>query len=129
MDFLLVLLAVGGLVVAAAMLVLASRTARLERESDARVQELQALATGSVLFADDGVDEFRSAPPDSGAFADFDDEVLDVPVEVAASPSRRVTEQGFGFDRSAGAYPFVLTVPSGGAKVSGSFDMNHRSRS
>lgn len=53
MDFLLIVLAIGGLVFAGVMLVLASRTARMQRESDGRVHRLQALATGSVLFADD----------------------------------------------------------------------------
>ena len=51
MDLLLVFLAVGGLVVAIVMLVLASRAIRRQGESDARVETLQVMATGSVLFA------------------------------------------------------------------------------
>ena len=51
MDFLLILLAIGGLVVAIVMFVLASRAQRQEAESHARVETLQAIATGSVLFA------------------------------------------------------------------------------
>lgn len=127
MDILLVLLAIGGLVVAVAMIVLASRTTRIERESDARVEELQALATGSVLFAHDAADEFQHALPSAGAFADFDDEALGVPEAVTASS--RGAEPGVSFDRSASAYSFVMTVPAGRARASGSFDMNQRSRS
>ena len=63
MDFLLIVLAIGGLVFAGVMLVLASRTSRMERESDARVQTLQALATGSVLFASDAPAELAPTPP------------------------------------------------------------------
>ncbi len=127
MDILLVLLAVGGLVVAAAMVVLASRTTRLERESDARVEELQALATGSVLFAHEAADEFRHAPPDMSAFGDFDDEVLGMSEAGTASP--RGAEPGVSVDRSASAYSFVMTVPAGRARTSGSFGMKQRSRS
>ena len=53
MDFLLVVLTIGGHVVAGVMLVHALRTARRERETDARVETLEELATGSVLFASD----------------------------------------------------------------------------
>ena len=48
MDFLLIVLAIGGLVFAGVMLALASRTSRMQRESDARVDRLQAMATGSA---------------------------------------------------------------------------------
>jgi len=51
MDFLLIILAIGGFVVAIVMLVLASRANRLQQESDQRVETLEAMATGSVLFA------------------------------------------------------------------------------
>jgi threonine/homoserine/homoserine lactone efflux protein len=51
MDFLLILLSFGGLVVAFVMLVFAARASRMQRESDARVQTLESWATGSVLFA------------------------------------------------------------------------------
>lgn len=128
MDILLVLLAVGGLVAAAAMIVLASRTTRLERESDARVEELQALA-GSVLFAHDAADEFQHAPPSTGAFADFDDEVRGMADAVRPAPEPRRAEPGLSLERAASAYSFVMTVPAGGARTSGSFDMNHRSQS
>jgi hypothetical protein len=53
MDFLLILLTIGGLVATGVLLVLASRASRMERESNARVETLQAWATGSVLFAAD----------------------------------------------------------------------------
>jgi hypothetical protein len=51
MDFLLIVIAIGGFVTAIVMLVLASRANRLQNESDERVDTLQAMATGSVLFA------------------------------------------------------------------------------
>lgn len=44
MDFLLIVLGIGGLVFAGVMLLLASRAIRLERESDERVHRLQAMA-------------------------------------------------------------------------------------
>ena len=55
MDFLLIVLAIGGLLVAGLMLALASRAAQMERESDARVEKLQVMATGAVLFAEQPV--------------------------------------------------------------------------
>ena len=51
MDFLLIVVAIGGFVVAVVMLVLASRANRLQQESDERVETLEAMATGSILFA------------------------------------------------------------------------------
>ena len=93
MDFLLIVLAIGGLVVAGVMLVLASRTARMERESDARVQTLQTLATGSVLFAD----EFIQSTDEAGELGD-----------AVVRPARPVT-----VDRTPDANPVVLTVPAG----------------
>ena len=51
MDFLLILVAIGGFVVAIVMLVLAARVNRLQKQSDERVETLEAMATGSVLFA------------------------------------------------------------------------------
>jgi hypothetical protein len=71
MDVLLILLAIGGLVVAGVMLVLASRASRMQRESDTRVETLQALATGSVLFAADTVDDFIPVPPAAQAVDEF----------------------------------------------------------
>ena len=145
MDYLLVLLAIGGAVVAGVMLVLASRASRLERESDARVQELQALATGSVLFASEPfdefisvpmatatVDEFVSAPRLNDAFDQFDDEATDAARELVADDAPRAAAS-VTFERPAPAHPFVMTVPAGGGRLVGSFDridlnINHGSR-
>ena len=102
MDFLLIVLTIGGLVFAGVMLVLASRTSRMQRESDARVQRLQAMATGSVLFAEGPVE-----------LGDEDVELGDEVVQ----PARPLT-----FDRPAAAHPFVMTVPAGAGRVAGSFD-------
>jgi hypothetical protein len=103
MDFLLIVLAIGGLVFAGVMLVLASRTSRMQRESDARVHTLQTLATGSVLFASD---EFVESPADATLLRD------DRP-----QPAPELT-----FDSTAQAYPFVMTVPAGAGRGPGSFD-------
>ena len=102
MDFLLIVLAIGGLVFAGVMLVLASRTSRMQRESDARVQTLQTMATGSVLFADPLV-EWADGPVELG-----DD---------APEPAPVLT-----FDMPADTHPFVMTVPAGGGRVPGSFN-------
>ena len=51
MDFLLIVVAIGGFVVAIVMLVLASRANRLHAESQVRVETLETMVTGSVLFA------------------------------------------------------------------------------
>ena len=150
MDVLLILLVIGGLVVAGVMVLLASRATRLERDSDARVQELQVLATGSVLFATGAideftpatraagpVDEFTPAPLGPGAvaedastplvadpFDEFSDEFndqatdlrLDTSVEQSTSPAPRP------FETPTNAYPFVMTVQTGGGRLVGSFD-------
>jgi len=109
MDFLLIVLAIGGLVFAGVMFVLASRASRMQRESDARVHRLQALATGSVLFADERV-EWADGPIELG-----DD---------APQPAPALT-----FDMTADAHPFVVAVPAGAGRVPGSFDRTpHRSR-
>ena len=109
MDFLLIVLAIGGLVFAGAMLVLASRTSRMQRESDARVERLQAMATGSVLFADPLI-EWTDGPVELG------DDVQ--------QPAPTLT-----FDMNSNAHPFVMTVPAGGGRVPGSFDrMPQRNR-
>ena len=50
MDFVLIVIAIGGLVMAVVMLILASRASRMQKESDVRVDTLTAMATGSVLF-------------------------------------------------------------------------------
>ena len=106
MDFLLIVLAVSGLVFAGVMLLLASRTSRMQRESDARVHRLQAMATGSVLFADPLI-EWADGPVELG-----DD---------APQPAPALT-----FDMPADAHPFVMTVPAGAGRLPGSFDRNLR---
>ena len=112
MDFLLVVLAIGGLVFALAMLVLASRARRMERESDTRVERLQALATGSVLFT-------SNAPVELGDDAlELRDEAV---VLAAPEPAPLVS-----FDTAATAYPFVMTMPAGAGRVPGSFDRTQR---
>jgi hypothetical protein len=155
MDYLLVLLAIGGAVVAGVMLVLASRATRLERESEARVQELQALATGSVLFAAEPFDEFMSTPSAAGAvdgftsapvatatvdefmselrvndpFDEFDDEATGSFAEVGGDVQRAAAS--VTFERPAPAHPFVMTVPAGRGRHVGSFDridIHHGSR-
>src|SRR5688572_16595855 len=100
MDFLLIVLTIGGLVFAGVMLVLASRTSRMQRESDARVHTLQAMATGSVLFADDALVEW---PADAVKLRD------DHP-----QPAPALT-----FDMTTDAHPFVMTVPAGAGRVPG----------
>src|SRR5688572_15681534 len=100
MDFLLIVLAIGGIVFAGVMLVLASRASRMERESDARVHRLQALATGSVLFAERPIEPAGEA------------ELRDDAPQPAPAPT---------FDMTADAHPFVVTVPVGAGRVPGSF--------
>ena len=114
MDFLLSVLAIGGLVFAGVMLVLASRASRMQRESAARVQRLQTMAVGSVLFADEEVDDWAGATElraaDATVFPD------DAPEPAPSRISDVATE----------AYPFVMTVPAGAGRVPGSFDRNQR---
>ena len=124
MDFLLILLAIGGFVVAIVMLVLASRANRLQQESDERVETLEVMATGSVLFASSApvsTDLVVQTPLEAeddldfalNAFADEDEMPL---------PAR--------FETPAPTYPFVMTVPAaaGMGRVQVSFDRS-RSRS
>lgn len=66
MDFLLIVLGIGGLVFAGVMLVLASRASRMERESDARVQTLQALAIGNDAPLQPGSHPFVMTVPAGG---------------------------------------------------------------
>jgi hypothetical protein len=107
MDFLLIVLAIAGVVFAVVMLVLAFRATRMERESDARVQRLQTLAAGSVLFGADALDE-----PDDKAFELLDEHA----VRETPPPVRPVT-----VDTTANAYSFVMTVPAGAGRMPGSF--------
>jgi hypothetical protein len=106
MDFLLIVLGIGGLVFAGVMLVLASRSSRMERESEARVHTLQAMATGSVLFAEEAR-EWTDGPIELG-----DDAPQPAPALI--------------FDIPRDAHPFVMTVPAGGGRVPGSFDRTPR---
>ena len=101
MDFLLIVLTIGGLVLGGVMLLLASRESRMQRESEARVQTLQTLATGSVLFAD--------------AFIQSADDAVELG-DAVVRPARPVT-----VDKTPEAYPFVVTVPVGAGRVPGSF--------
>ena len=57
MDFLLIVVAILGFVVAVVMLVLAARAHRQSAESQERAETLEALATGSVLFAHASADD------------------------------------------------------------------------
>ena len=108
MDFLLIVLAIGGLVFAGVMLALAARASRMQRESDARVNRLQAMATGSVLFAD--------ALDEPAGEVELGDAVV--------RPARPLT-----VNITADAHPFVMTVPVSTGRLSGSFDRTpHRSR-
>ena len=139
MDFLLILLAIGGLVVAGVMLVLASRASRMQRESDARVETLSALATGSVLFAGDEVDEFVPAPPITRAideflslstptaFDEFSDEAGAWRRDATAEEATPV-DASAPFERPANAYPFVMTVPTSGRPLVGSFERAQHGR-
>lgn len=155
MDYLLVLLAIGGAVVAGVMLVLASRATRLERESEARVQELQALATGSVLFAAEPFDEFMPTPAAAAAFDGFTsapvatatvdefmselrvndpfDQFDDEATGSSAEPGDGVRRAAASvtFERPAPAHSFVMTVRADRGRHVGSFDridINHGSR-
>ena len=87
MDYLLVLLAISGVVVAGVMLLLASRATRMQRESDARVDELQSLATGSVLFAAAAPAELEFAPVERAPLA------TDVFAELALTPAEPVATE------------------------------------
>jgi hypothetical protein len=101
MDFLLIVLGIGGIVFAVVMLVLASRATRMERESDARVQTLQTLATGSVLFAAGGLVESDEPLP-----LRLQSHEVDLDLAWDEPPAGRDERA------EAPAYPFVLTVPA-----------------
>src|SRR5688572_7585142 len=106
MDFLLIVLGIGGVVFAGVMLVLASRASRMERESDERVQTLQTMATGSVLFSEPPV-EWANGPVELG----------DDPVQPAPAPAPT-------FDITVDAHPFVMTVSAGAGRVPGGFSFD-----
>ena len=106
MDFLLIVLGIGGLVFAGVMLVLASRASRMQLESDARVDRLQAMATGSVLFSDRPF------------------EWTDGPIELGDDASQPAPARTF--DLRQEALPFVMTVPAGAGRGPASFDRTPR---
>ena len=126
MDFLLIVVAIGGFVTAIVMLVLASRANRLQDESDARVETLEAMATGSVLFASSvpavqwPVQEEDEVDLSLNEFADEDDLTSENPRAGEAPPV--LAPATFGVITPA--YPFVMTVPAGaeGSRVQVSFD-------
>jgi hypothetical protein len=144
MDFLLILVAIGGFVTAMVMLVLASRATRMQSESDARVETLQAMATGSVLFASS--EPVAAAPADEDldlelyGLVDEDEhhpdgrraearpqkavEVATPAPAVAATPLPPRYQEPAHFARPAAAFPFVMTVPAaaGTSRVQVSFD-------
>ena len=146
MDFLLILVAIGGFVVAIVMLVLASRANRLQRESDERVETLEVMATGSVLFASStpvSPDLLVQTPREDEddldlAWNAFADEA-EMPVPASASGAEQPATPGLAgfatplparFETPAPNYPFVMTVPAaaGMGRVQVSFDRS-RSRS
>ena len=127
MDFLLIVLAIGGLVFAGVMFTLASRASRMERESDARVQSLQAMATGSVLFADALIEPAGDAELRDAEFRDAefrDPEVRDAEFRNDAPQPLR----GPAFDMPADTHPFVMTVPVGAGRVPGGFSFDRTPR-
>ena len=157
MDFLLIVVAIGGFVTAIVMLVLASRANRLQDESDERVETLEAMATGSILFAHASpaprpepeahsarvtmLEPAPLAPASQPALADDLADDLDLALnefadeeELTAGDSsvtkepRTVTPATIAV--TASAYPFVMTVPAaaGAGRVQISFDRS-RSRS
>ena len=151
MDFLLILVAIGGFVVSIVLLVLASRANRLQEESDVRVETLEALATGSVLFASSGpvspdlVVQTQLRDERDGDDLDFalnefaDENEMPIATFAPAAAAEEPPSSGLaGFVTPlpsrivppAPAYPFVMTVPAaaGAGRVQISFDRN-RSRS
>lgn len=85
MDFLLILVAIGGFVVAIVMLVLASRANRLQRESDERVDTLEGMAMGSVLFAHAAAEDLAFEPVMASADASWP-EPVPVPLSTPLGP-------------------------------------------
>jgi hypothetical protein len=125
MDFLLILVAIGGFVVAIVMLVLASRVNRLQKESDERVETLEAMATGSVLFAHTAeADPVFEPAMELGAATD-----LGLALNEFADEDEEEAPASHGV--TAAAYPFVMTVPAaaGMGRMQVSFDRSrNRSR-
>jgi len=129
MDFLFIFISIAGVVFAAVMLLLGFRTMRMERESDARVDELQALATGSVLFVPDRLAESDEAseapltlmdevvPPlrlqshDDGLELAWD-EMIDETAEKVHETVEKTEARDWTPDVQPPAQQFVLTVPA-----------------
>ena len=129
MDFLLILIAIGGFVTAIVMLVLASRANRLQRESDERVETLESMATGAVLFAS------PVAAADPALHGEHEEDDVDFALNqfadedelVAMERLTREPQPLFAPTAVAApvpAYQFVMTVPelSGAGRVHVSFD-------
>jgi hypothetical protein len=124
MDLLLIFISIAGAVFAAVMLLLAFRTTRMERESDARVERLQALATGSVLFAPDGLAESDEVTDAPGPLPLFDpgvaplrlqshDQDLDLAWDAMIDDKAEPAEtRDWAPDVQPPAHQFVLTVPA-----------------
>ena len=133
MDFLLIVIAILGFVVSIVMLVLAARVTREQHASDARAATLQAMATGSVLFApamaDDAADSDADlelphnavdpAPQDWAIARDAqdlalfefaDEEQADESAE--DSPADETSPVAEPDVMPTPAYPFVMTVPA-----------------
>jgi hypothetical protein len=127
MDFLFIFISIAGAVFAGVMLLLASRTSRMERASDARVQELQSMATGSVLFVSEGLAESDDATEAPLPLMDEvvaplrlqsnDDELdlawdqmLDETVEQSQA-AENIQPHDWTPDVQPPAHQFVLTVP------------------
>ena len=132
MDFLLIVIALGGFVTAIVMLVLASRANRLQNESDERVETLEAMATGSVLFATSAPIVQSPQPEEDDvdlALNEFaDEDQLCAGDSVGTEEPRVLTPAAIAV--TASAYPFVMTVPAaaGTGRVQVSFDRS-RTRS
>ena len=128
MDLLLIFLSIAGAVFAGGMLLLASRTTRMERESDARVDELVARATGPVLFASEAtkaasVQEIDEAPlllqthAPAGLEARAYEGDLDLAWEQmvdekAVQTAKAVHAEDVEEFRAPARYPFVLNRPA-----------------
>ena len=107
MDLLLIFLSIAGFVFGGVMLLLGFRTRRMEQESDARVQELQAIATGSVLFGSDSLQSHDHKDDWELAWDGMLDETVDKVEAVEEVPALDWTPEVH-----APANQFVLNVPT-----------------
>lgn len=150
MDFLLIVVAILGFVVAIVMLVLAARAKRDSVESQERAETLEALATGSVLFAHAATDEsaadewedddvqFDAAIPEPIAEVPRFTVLEPAPVPPVSRISAHKLESALSefADEAESALsdvviekaPFVMTVPvaAGVGRVQISFDRSRR---